>query len=71
MKGGDLKEVRKKHNLTQKDLADLLGLSVETIKKYEADRLEIKPLVQLLLEQNDNGELYVIEIRRRLTTLFG
>lgn len=40
MFGNNLKSFREKKNMTQKDLANLLGVSVSTISKYESNMLE-------------------------------
>ncbi len=40
MLGERIKELRKKHNMTQKDLADLLGVSSSAVGMYEQNRRE-------------------------------
>jgi len=41
MTGQELKDLRKKHSLTQKELAELLKLKTDTIKRYESDSRKI------------------------------
>lgn len=43
--GSRIKELRKKQNITQKELAILLEKSESTIQKYEADKIDIPPKI--------------------------
>ena len=45
---GNIKALRKKHNMTQKELAALSGIKRETIAKYESFK-SFPPLENLLL----------------------
>lgn len=46
----ELKDIRKGLKLSQKDLADILGIQKNTIYKYEAGILEITKLVELAIQ---------------------
>jgi len=46
--GNTIKQLREKSELTQKDLADKLGLTNSTISKYE--RNELEPNTEMLLK---------------------
>lgn len=52
-----LKEVRNKKGLTQKKCAEYLGISIRTLKRYEANEDAIKPLkLQFILQKlNEYG----------------
>ena len=51
MDGSRLKEVRKTENITQKELAQMLDLNVNTISSYEAKRRN--PSIKVLEEIAD------------------
>ena len=47
--GQRIKEARKKCNLSQRELADMLGKSLRTIQKYESGEIEVNNLtIQML-----------------------
>jgi len=49
IKGSDVKEIRKKLNLTQKEFSNLVNSSIKTIEKWEMNDIEIKgPIVTLI-----------------------
>jgi transcriptional regulator with XRE-family HTH domain len=49
IKGSDVKEIRKKLDLTQKEFSNLVNSSVKTIEKWEISGIEIKgPIVTLI-----------------------
>lgn len=49
--GNKIKELRKNNNLTQKDLAKLLGLSTSTVQKYELEQRE--PTIETLSKMSE------------------
>lgn len=51
MFGDRLKEIRKQHGLTQKELANIMGLSTSTITKYEIN--ERYPELDILIKLAD------------------
>jgi transcriptional regulator with XRE-family HTH domain len=50
MTGEDLLRWRKRHGLTQKELADLLGVRNMTIYRWECGMRSISPYLNLALE---------------------
>lgn len=49
VKGTDVKEVRKRLNLTQKEFSSLVNSSIKTVEKWEVSDVEIKgPIVTLI-----------------------
>jgi transcriptional regulator with XRE-family HTH domain len=54
MTGEDLFRWRKRHGLTQKELADLLGVRNMTIYRWECGMRSISPYLHLALEALDN-----------------
>jgi transcriptional regulator with XRE-family HTH domain len=55
MTGEDLLRWRKRHGLTQKELADLLGVWNMTIYRWECGMRSISPYLHLALKALDNG----------------
>jgi len=54
MTGEDLLKWRKRHGLTQKELADLLGVRNMTIYRWECGMRSISPYLHLALEALEN-----------------
>jgi transcriptional regulator with XRE-family HTH domain len=54
MTGKELIEWRKLHDLTQKELADLLGVRNMTVYRWECEMRSIPPLLPLALEALKN-----------------
>jgi transcriptional regulator with XRE-family HTH domain len=54
MTGEDLLRWRKRHGLTQKELADLLGVRNMTIYRWECGMRSISPYLHLALKALEN-----------------
>lgn len=54
MTGKELIEWRKRHDLTQKALADMLGVRNMTVYRWECGMRSIPPLLPLALEALEN-----------------
>ena len=54
MTGENLLKWRKRHGLTQKELADLLGVRNMTIYRWECGMRSISPYLHLALEALEN-----------------
>ena len=50
MQGEELKEIRKKLGYTQRELAQILDLTIVTISGYENNRVKIKKTVELAVK---------------------
>ncbi len=64
--GGRLKEIRKKKNLTQEDIADKLGVSFQQIQKYEngKNRISFSRLYELSSFMKEPLESFVTGIKQ-------
>lgn len=49
MKTYNIKSLRANAGMTQRDLADVLGLSVKTVQDYETGKSEAKPILRYAL----------------------
>lgn len=49
MKTYNIKSLRANAGMTQRDLADVLGLSVKTVQDYETGKSEAKPMLRYAL----------------------
>ena len=59
-KGQDVKEIRKKYNLSQRCFANMLDISVKTLQNYEVDRYFIPSTSRsLFLFANENVDLFI------------
>ena len=58
-----LKDYRKKHNLTQKQLAELVGISVLTVKNYEAGEYREPTLNSLCAFPVEVIEMCIVKYR--------
>lgn len=69
--GERLKEVRKKKNLTQEDVAEKLGVSFQQIQKYEngKNRISFSRLYELSIFMKEPLESFVSGIRQQNTGL--
>lgn len=57
IKGSDVKEIRKKLNLTQKEFSNLVNSSIKTVEKWEMNDIKIKgPIVTLIKMLNTYPE---------------
>lgn len=57
IKGSDVKEIRKKLNLTQKEFSNLVNSSIKTVEKWEMNDIKIKgPIVTLIKMLNSYPE---------------
>jgi transcriptional regulator with XRE-family HTH domain len=68
MKPHDLVKWRKDHNLTQEQLANLLGITKPSISMYESGKRKIPPFLHLALEclkVKKGGELKTREMKKR------
>jgi transcriptional regulator with XRE-family HTH domain len=54
MKGQKLIEWRKRHKLTQRELAEMLGVRSMTVYRWECGLRSIPPLLPLALEALEN-----------------
>ena len=50
MQGEELKEIRKQLGYTQRELAQILDLTIVTISGYENNRVKIKKTVELAVK---------------------
>ena len=58
-KGRDVKEIRKKYNLSQRCFADMLNISVKTLQNYEVDRHFIPGTARsLFIFADENVDLF-------------
>lgn len=55
----DLKNIRKKLDMTQKEFANFIGISKPTLERWESGKENIKGPVVLLLNMLDNNSDYV------------
>ena len=51
MNGAELREKRKELNMTQTELAEALGVSMNSVARWERDEVPIAPYLHLALEQ--------------------
>ncbi len=58
----ELKQIRKKHHMTQKEFAELLHVSKPTIERWESGKTEITGPVIIVLDVLQRYEDYVDEI---------
>ena len=59
--GKRLKQIRKEHNLTQKQLADLIGATERSIQNYEAgDRKPTFDVILIILDKVDVDDDYLL-----------
>ena len=57
--GKDLKEIRKKYNISQRCFAEMLDISVKTLQNYEIDhRAMPSTAVSLFIFADENIELF-------------
>ena len=59
----DIKRVRAKLGLSQKEFAKLIGISTPTIERWEASKEEIKGPIVLLLNMIENNLEYINKIK--------
>ena len=59
--GGRLRQIRKEHNLTQKQLADLIGGTERSIQNYEAgDRKPTFDVILAILDKENVDANYLL-----------
>jgi transcriptional regulator with XRE-family HTH domain len=51
MTGAELREQRKSLNLTQEELGEILGITSNTIARWERDEMAVPPFLHLALKQ--------------------